>query len=94
MEQLHQSGIWVGFSPDAKPGQMYKLVVYGRNGRVEHCDPFGFGMELPVDLSPEGLREAAEETVGMGWTTCLYDGSVPALAIKFDSPPDYDKNIY
>ena len=24
MEQLHQSGIWVGFSPDAKPGQLYK----------------------------------------------------------------------
>ena len=46
MEQLHQSGIWVGFSPDARPGQMYKLVVYGRNGRQEHCDPYGFGMEL------------------------------------------------
>ena len=30
MEQLHQSGIWVGFSHDAKPGQMYKLVVYIR----------------------------------------------------------------
>lgn len=46
MEQLHQSGVWVGFSKDAKPGQMYKYVIYGQNGRVEHCDPYGFGMEL------------------------------------------------
>lgn len=46
MEQLHQSGVWVGFSKTAKPGQMYKYVIYGQNGRVEHCDPYGFGMEL------------------------------------------------
>ena len=46
MEQLHQSGVWIGFSKDAKPGQMYKYVLYGKNGRVEHCDPYGFGMEL------------------------------------------------
>ncbi len=30
----------------AHPGQMYKYVIYGANGRVEHCDPYGFGMEL------------------------------------------------
>ena len=46
MEQLHQSGVWTAFSSDAKPGQMYKYVIYGQNGRVEHCDPYGFGMEL------------------------------------------------
>lgn len=46
MEQIHQSGVWTGFSPDAKPGQMYKYCIYGQNGRVEHCDPYGFGMEL------------------------------------------------
>ena len=34
------------FEQDAKPGQMYKYVIYGQNGRVEHCDPYGFGMEL------------------------------------------------
>ena len=46
LEQLHQSGVWVGFSKNATPGQMYKYGVYGNNGRVEHCDPYGFGMEL------------------------------------------------
>lgn len=46
MEQLHRSGVWIGFSKDAQPGHMYKYVIYGQNGRVEHCDPYGFGMEL------------------------------------------------
>ena len=46
MEQLYQSGVWTGFSENAKPGQMYKYVIYSQNGRVEHCDPYGFGMEL------------------------------------------------
>ena len=30
----------------ARAGQMYKYVIYGQNGRIEHCDPYGFGMEL------------------------------------------------
>ncbi len=46
MEQLHRSGVWIGFSKDAQIGQKYKYVIYGQNGRVEHCDPYGFGMEL------------------------------------------------
>lgn len=46
MEQLCQSGVWTGFCKDARPGQLYKYVIYGQNGRVEHCDPYGFGMEL------------------------------------------------
>lgn len=46
MEQLYQSGVWTGFSRDAVPGQLYRYVIYGKNGRVEHCDPYGFGMEL------------------------------------------------
>lgn len=35
----------------ARPGQMYKYVIYGKNGRVEHCDPYGFGMELRPDFA-------------------------------------------
>lgn len=34
------------FSATAKIGHMYRYVIYGDNGRVEHCDPYGFGMEL------------------------------------------------
>lgn len=46
MQQLHKSGIWIGFSQNARPGQMYKYCIYGKNGRTEHCDPYGFGMEM------------------------------------------------
>lgn len=46
LEQMHQSGVWSAYAPNAKPGQMYKYVIYGQNERVEHCDPYGFGMEL------------------------------------------------
>ena len=46
MVQSGQSGIWELKVGNVVPGQMYKYVVYGHNGRVEHCDPYGFGMEL------------------------------------------------
>ena len=61
MEQLHHSGVWVGFSKDAKIGQMYKYVIYGQNGRVEHCDPYGFGMELRPGACSV-IRDLAEYT--------------------------------
>ena len=32
MEQLYQSGVWTGFCKDARPGQLYKYVIYGQNG--------------------------------------------------------------
>lgn len=46
MSPIHKKGIWEFFTPDAHPGQMYKYVIYGKNGRKEHCDPYGFGMEF------------------------------------------------
>ena len=46
LEQIHQSGVWTAFAPVAQAGQMYKYCIYGNNGRQEHCDPYGFGMEL------------------------------------------------
>ncbi len=46
MTQMYQSGIWTFHSLRAMPGQLYKYCIYGTNGRQEHCDPYGFGMEL------------------------------------------------
>ena len=46
MEQRRKSGIWEVFIEYAYPGQRYKYVIYGKKGRVEHCDPYGFGMEM------------------------------------------------
>ena len=32
---------------NAKPGMLYKYKIYNKNGGcVDHCDPYGFGMEL------------------------------------------------
>ena len=42
-------GIYSCFVSDAKPGQMYKYRIYVKNSGVpyiDHCDPYGFGMEL------------------------------------------------
>ncbi len=46
MTQQYLSGIWSLHSDRAEPGQLYKYCIYGANGRREHCDPYGFGMEL------------------------------------------------
>ena len=40
-------GFWEIFIKGAKVGDMYKYVIYTKSGeRREHCDPYGFGMEL------------------------------------------------
>ncbi len=51
MVQDGLSGIWELKVEQAVPGQMYKYVVYGHNGRVEHADPYGFGMELRPEFA-------------------------------------------
>lgn len=46
MEKCRNKGVWEVFLNYAYPGQRYKFVIYGKKGRVEHCDPYGFGMEM------------------------------------------------
>lgn len=46
-EDMQRSGqVYTYYSPNAMKGQMYKYVIYSQSGRVEHCDPYGFAMEL------------------------------------------------
>lgn len=46
-EEMTKSGqIFTYSSSEAVKGQMYKYVIYSRSGRAEHCDPYGFAMEL------------------------------------------------
>lgn len=61
MEQLHQSGVWTAFSKDAKPGQMYRYIICSDHDRTEHCDPYGFGMELRPGACSV-IRDLAEYT--------------------------------
>lgn len=47
MNKVSDGNFWELFVPDAAEGMMYKYCIYDRAGnRVEHCDPYGFGMEL------------------------------------------------
>ena len=47
MVQLGLGGVWEKTLPQARPGQLYKYVVYTKEGwKCEHCDPYGFSMEL------------------------------------------------
>lgn len=47
MNRISDGNFWELFIPGATEGMMYKYCIYDRNGnRVEHCDPYGFGMEL------------------------------------------------
>lgn len=40
-------GVFQAYIEGAGPGMLYKYVVYTQDGkRVEHCDPYGFAMEL------------------------------------------------
>ena len=47
MNKVSDGNFWECYIPQAKAGQMYKYKIYDRNGNpVDHCDPYGFGMEL------------------------------------------------
>lgn len=47
---LHQdgrSGFWEVSVPGTQAGQLYKYRIYAADGSVtEHCDPYGFAMEM------------------------------------------------
>ncbi len=47
MYKIHDGHFWECCVPDAAAGMMYKYRIYGKDGHcVDHCDPYGFGMEL------------------------------------------------
>lgn len=46
-QMYYDNGFWSIEIPEARVGDMYKYIIYTRSGdMVEHCDPYGFGMEL------------------------------------------------
>ena len=47
MERCYDGSFFKVIVPEARPGMMYKYKIYHRDGSsMEHCDPYGFGMEL------------------------------------------------
>lgn len=50
MNRIHDGKFWELITDGVEDGMMYKYRIYGRDGGVtEHCDPYGFGMELRPD---------------------------------------------
>lgn len=50
MNRIHDGKFWELITDGVEDGMMYKYSIYGRDGSVtEHCDPYGFGMELRPD---------------------------------------------
>jgi 1,4-alpha-glucan branching enzyme len=45
------SGIYEFQSDKAKENMLYKYVIYTPHSRCEHCDPYGFSMELRPDFA-------------------------------------------
>ncbi len=42
-----EGGVWSCYVPDMRPGMIYKYQITRPDGEVvDHCDPYGFGMEL------------------------------------------------
>ncbi|MCH3942161.1 MAG: alpha-amylase family glycosyl hydrolase [Atopobiaceae bacterium] len=46
MERVSDGNFWEGYVPGAKPGDAYEYRIYRNGGYVDHCDPYGYGMEL------------------------------------------------
>lgn len=47
MEKIYDGNFWECTIENARAGMMYKYRIYRKDGTyVEHCDPYGFGMEL------------------------------------------------
>ena len=47
LNKTYDGNFWECYAKGAKPGMMYKYRIYKQDGNcVEHCDPYGFGMEL------------------------------------------------
>lgn len=47
MQRVYNGHFWECTIPEAKEGMKYKYRIYKNNGSyVDHCDPYGFYMEL------------------------------------------------
>ena len=83
MQLIGTSGVWEITIPQAVEGQLYKYVVYSKEGwKCEHCDPYGFSMEL--------RPKSASRLVRLDGYTFSDDGWMKHRQTSFDRPV----NIY
>lgn len=82
MNRIHDGNFWEFHAACAKAGEMYKYRIYGADGQGrDHCDPYGFGMEL----RPNGaslIRELDSYVFSdQGWMQSRSDGKNRPLNI-------------
>ncbi len=47
MDKIYDGNFWESEVPGAAEGMRYKYRIYRQDGKfIDHCDPYGFGMEL------------------------------------------------
>lgn len=47
MVKVYDGNFYECLVPEAEEGMRYKIRIYEKNGRfIDHCDPYGYGMEL------------------------------------------------
>lgn len=62
MDKIYDGNFWECYAKDAAPGMMYKYRIYRQdNTYIDHCDPYGFGMELRPN-SASYVRDLASYT--------------------------------
>lgn len=67
MHRISDGNFWECHIPEAAEGMMYKYRIYNRTGgSTDHCDPYGFGMELrpntaSIIRNPENFRFQDDE---------------------------------
>ncbi len=95
MQKIHDGNFWECFVEDAQPGMMYKYRIYRRDGGfMDHCDPYGFGMELRPN-SASILRDLSYTFHDEGWMRRRTDGKSGPLNIfevhfgSFQKPSDW-----
>ena len=68
MERVHDGNFWECSVPGARAGMLYKYRIYTRGGRcLDHCDPYGFYMELRPNSASILWDQSAYSFQDRGW---------------------------
>ena len=68
MERVHDGNFWECSVPGARAGMLYKYRIYTRGGRcLDHCDPYGFYMELRPNSASILWDQSAYSFRDQGW---------------------------
>ncbi|MDD3430170.1 MAG: 1,4-alpha-glucan branching protein GlgB [Oscillospiraceae bacterium] len=105
MPQIAQSGVFQLAVNGAKAGQLYKYAITGPDGTVtQHCDPYGFGMELRPNSASRIVDHSAFAFTDDKWLAArdknynrplnIYELHLGSWRTKADATPESDPVWY